>query len=51
MSLRRLVDLAKLRWCIEHDCRDLKQEISLGHYGGRGWPGITAHCPSQPTVS
>src|SRR5467141_2865907 len=26
MSLRRLVDLAKLRWRIEHDYRDLKQE-------------------------
>src|SRR5260370_12094580 len=32
MSLRRLVDLGKLRWRIEHDDRDLKQEIALGHY-------------------
>jgi SRSO17 transposase len=31
MSLRRLVDLAKLRWRIEHDYRDLKQEIGIGH--------------------
>src|SRR5262249_9880702 len=32
MSLRQLVDLAKMRWRIEHDYRDLKQEIGLGHY-------------------
>ena len=43
MSLRRLVDLAKLRWRIEHDYRDLKQEIGLGHYEGRGWPGFHHH--------
>jgi SRSO17 transposase len=43
MSLRRLVDLAKLRWRIEHDYRDLKQEIGLGHYEGRGWRGFHHH--------
>jgi len=43
MSLRRLVELAKLRWRIEHDYRDLKQEIGLGHYEGRGWPGFHHH--------
>jgi hypothetical protein len=43
MSLRRLVDIAKLRWRIEHDYRDLKQEIGLGHYEGRGWPGFHHH--------
>jgi SRSO17 transposase len=36
MSLRRLVDIAHMRWRIEHDYRDLKQEIGLGHYEGRG---------------
>jgi SRSO17 transposase len=43
MSLRQLVDLAKMRWRIEHDYRDLKQEIGLGHYEGRGWTGFHHH--------
>jgi SRSO17 transposase len=43
MSLGRLVDLAKMRWRIEHDYRDLKQEIGLGHYEGRGWTGFHHH--------
>jgi SRSO17 transposase len=43
MPLRRLVDLAKMRWRIERDYEDLKQEIGLGHYEGRGWPGFHHH--------
>src|SRR5262249_34232353 len=43
MSLHRLVDLAKMRWRIEHDYRDLKQEIGIGHYEGRGWRGFHHH--------
>jgi hypothetical protein len=43
MRLRRLVDLAKLSWRIEHDYRDLKQEVGLGHHDGRGWPGFRHH--------
>lgn len=43
MSFRSLVDIAKLRWRIEHDYHDLKQEIGLGHYEGRGWPGFHHH--------
>ena len=43
MSLRRLVDLAKMRWRIERDYEDLKQEAGLGHYEGRGWPGFHHH--------
>jgi SRSO17 transposase len=31
-----LVDTAKLRWRIERDFQDLKQEIGLDHYEGRG---------------
>jgi SRSO17 transposase len=43
MSFRGLVDLAKLRWRIERDYHDLKQEIGLGHYEGRGWQGFHHH--------
>jgi hypothetical protein len=43
MPFRGLVDTAKLRWRIERDYHDLKQEIGLGHYEGRGWPGFHHH--------
>jgi SRSO17 transposase len=43
MTLRNLVDLAKLRWRIERDYQELKQELGLGHYEGRGWRGFHHH--------
>jgi SRSO17 transposase len=43
ISFRRLVDLTKLRWRIERDYQELKQEIGLGHYEGRGWRGFHHH--------
>src|SRR3954462_7071698 len=43
MSFDRLVDLAKLRWRIERDYQELKQELGLGHYEGRGWRGFHHH--------
>jgi SRSO17 transposase len=43
ISFRSLVDLAKMRWRIERDYQDLKQEIGLGHYEGRGWRGFHHH--------
>jgi SRSO17 transposase len=43
ISFRRLVDLAKLRWRIERDYQELKQEVGLGHYEGRGWRGFHHH--------
>ena len=39
----RMVDLAKLRWRIERDYQELKQELGLGHYEGRGWRGFHHH--------
>ena len=43
ISFRRLVELAKLRWRIERDYQELKQEVGLGHYEGRGWRGFHHH--------
>jgi SRSO17 transposase len=43
VPFRRLVDLAKMRWRIERDYQELKQEIGLGHYEGRGWRGFHHH--------
>jgi SRSO17 transposase len=41
--LRRLVALAKLRWRIEHDYRELKQCLGLDHYEGRTFRGLHHH--------
>ena len=38
-----LVDFAKLRWRIERDYQELKQEVGLGHFEGRGWRGFHHH--------
>ena len=43
ISLEKLVDAAKLRWRIERDYQELKQEIGLGHFEGRGWRGFHHH--------
>jgi SRSO17 transposase len=43
IGFRRLVDLAKLRWRIERDYQELKQEVGLGHFEGRGWRGFHHH--------
>ena len=43
IAFERLVDLAKLRWRIERDDQELKQELGLGHYEGRGWRGFHHH--------
>ena len=43
ISFRRLVDVAKMRWRIERDYQELKQEVGLGHYEGRGWRGFHHH--------
>jgi SRSO17 transposase len=38
-----LVDVAKLRWRIERDYQELKQEVGLGYFEGRGWRGFHHH--------
>jgi hypothetical protein len=43
IGFSRLVDLAKLRWRIERDYQELKQEVGLGHFEGRGWRGFHHH--------
>jgi hypothetical protein len=43
VTLERMVDQAKMRWRIERDYLELKQEVGLGHYEGRGWRGFHHH--------
>src|SRR5215472_15121634 len=43
IAFDRLVDLAKLRWRIERDYQELKQELGLGDYEGHGWHGFHHH--------
>jgi len=43
ISLRKLVAIAKLRWRIERDYEELKQELGLGHFEGRNWRGFHHH--------
>ncbi|WP_406649180.1 hypothetical protein [Rhizobium acaciae] len=52
IAFDRTDGLAKLRWRIERDYQELKQEIGLGHFEGRGLASITTPpCASPPMVS
>jgi len=42
-SGKALVRLAHLRWRIEQDYEELKSEIGLDHFEGRGWRGFHHH--------
>jgi SRSO17 transposase len=42
-ALNELVAVAHLRWRIERDYQELKQELGLGHYEKRGWRGFHHH--------
>ena len=41
--IRELVRIAKLRWRVERDYQDLKNEVGLDHFEGRSWPGFHHH--------
>jgi len=43
ISLGDLVSTVKMRWRIERDYLELKQELGLGHYEGRNWRGFHHH--------
>ena len=38
-----MVDSTMMRWRIERDYLELKQEVGLGHFEGRGWRGFHHH--------
>jgi len=42
-EIAELVRLAKIRWRIERDYQELKDEIGLDHYEGRNWRGFHHH--------
>ena len=42
-SITTLARLAKLRWRVERDYQELKQEIGLDHFEGRTWRGFHHH--------
>ena len=42
-ALSDLVRAAHMRWRIERDYQDLKQDLGLGHCEGRGWRGFHHH--------
>ena len=43
IKLKELVRIAKQRWIVERDYEELKQELGLGHFEGRGWRGFHHH--------
>ena len=42
-SGEELIGLIKLRWRIERDYQEMKDELGLDHYEGRGWRGFHHH--------
>ena len=42
-TMEQLVFVTKMRWRIERDYQELKQEFGLAHYEGRGWRGFHHH--------
>lgn len=42
-GLEKLARVAKLRWRVERDYRNMKQEVGFTHYEGRRWVGFNHH--------
>lgn len=42
-TFTEMIRTIKMRWRIERDYYELKQEIGLGHFEGRGWIGFHHH--------
>jgi SRSO17 transposase len=42
-SIREIVETYKLRWRIEHDYLELKDQLGLDHFEGRSWRGFHHH--------
>jgi SRSO17 transposase len=42
-TLASVVRLAKMRWHIERDYQDMKQELGFDRYEGRSWGGLHRH--------
>ena len=40
---RRMIDIVMMRWRIERDYQELKQQVGLGHFEGRSWRGFHHH--------
>ena len=49
MPRDRLVYVTKMRWRIERDYRELKQEFGLGQYEGRN--GLRLHHPATLCIA
>ena len=43
IEISEIVSLAKIRWRIERDYQEMKDELGLDHYEGRGWRGFHHH--------
>jgi len=43
VEIEDLVSLAKIRWHIERDYQEMKDELGLDHYEGRNWRGFHHH--------
>ena len=42
-ALKKLVRIAKVRWHIERDYQDMKQNLGFARYEGRTWGGLHRH--------
>jgi SRSO17 transposase len=42
-TLTSIVRLAKMRWHVERDYQDMKQELGFDRYEGRSWGGLHRH--------